>query len=191
MAETEQATRRFGYMSRVRLVQNPDQTYYNHHYPRGQIAPGSEGYVTRMGTNSALVRFPIRGEERSVWIEIRDLEPVVMDPNAPAPRRLGEKPEGDEFIGPDHPGLQWLWEDAARVADQYGHCREYDQIADKLSIPGRVRTYTVKVPLVGDGVSGTVSVKVESRSRKEAENQANEMLSNAKFDQAGVTVSGG
>lgn len=192
MADTPAVAHRFRYMQKVRLLPQTTRNYSTSRYPYRHIENGTEGYITRMGSASMLVRFPIRdGRESSVWIEAVHLEPVVVDPNAPVPRKLGEKPEGEEFIGPDHPGLQWLWEDAAQVADRYGHCSEYDKIADNLGIPGRKRKYNVKVPLTGEGVSGTVIISVEARSRSEAEKNAQELLSKSKFDKAAMTISGG
>lgn len=78
-------------------------------------------------------------------------------------RKLGEVPEG--AISPDDPGIQWLFEDMAKVASNYNYCYQYDELADKLNIPGRIRDISITVK--ADGLSLTATVK--ARSRKEAE----------------------
>lgn len=79
-------------------------------------------------------------------------------------RQLGETPDG--ALSPDHPGIAWLFEDAARLADRLGLCGDYDRLCDALDIPGRVRTFTVDV-FTGDGLK--VTAKVEARSRRLAQ----------------------
>lgn len=80
------------------------------------------------------------------------------------PRKIGEVPEG--AISPEHPGLTWLFDDAARMADRLGLCHDFDRLCDALGIPGRVRTFTVEI-LNGDGIH--VTAKVEARSQRLAE----------------------
>ncbi|MCC2033094.1 hypothetical protein [Microbacterium allomyrinae] len=80
------------------------------------------------------------------------------------PRKIGEVPEGS--IHPEHPGLSWLFDDAARMADRLGLCHDYDRLCDALGIPGRVRTFTVKV-LSAEGIE--VTAKVQARSQSLAE----------------------
>lgn len=79
-------------------------------------------------------------------------------------RTLGEIPDG--ALSPDHPGIAWLFEDAARLADRLGLCNDYDRLCDALDIPGRVRTFTVDV-FTGDGIK--VTARVEARSRRLAQ----------------------
>lgn len=89
------------------------------------------------------------------------------DPNAPRPPRpLGQAPDDvPDVISPDHPGLQWLWDDAGQLAKDMGHCATYDSMCDRLGIPGRKRSISVKMNL--NGIE--ISTKVEARSKKEAE----------------------
>lgn len=80
------------------------------------------------------------------------------------PRELGEVPEGG--IEADDPRIQWLFEDAARLANRLGLCRDFDRIAEQLGVPGRERTFTIKLS-VSEGVD--ITAKVEARSKKHAE----------------------
>ena len=72
-------------------------------------------------------------------------------------------PEG--AIAPDDERLSYLWDRAAAIADRRGLCEEYDSICDALGIPGRVRSFTVKV--FRNGID--LSAKVKARSQKEAD----------------------
>ena len=57
-----------------------------------------------------------------------------------APRLLGVKPEDTDdmaYIGVDHPGIQWLFEDMANFATNSNWCSEYERLASFLGIPGR------------------------------------------------------
>lgn len=89
----------------------------------------------------------------------------------PVPRMIGEVPAGS--IPADHPGLEWLFEDAARMADRLGLCADYDRLCDALGIPGRVRTFTVSL-LSEDGL--TVTAKVEARSKALAQQKVRDRL---------------
>jgi hypothetical protein len=82
----------------------------------------------------------------------------------PVARRIGEVPEG--AIAADDPRIAWLFEDAARLADRLGFCGEFDQLADALGAPGRIRTFSI-VFEPADGVK--LTAKVEARSRRLAE----------------------
>lgn len=89
----------------------------------------------------------------------------------PLPRMIGEVPEGG--IPPEHPGMQWLFDDAARMAERLGLCHDYDRICDALGIPGRVRTFTVDV-FSAEGIK--VTAKVEARSQRLAEQRVRDQL---------------
>ena len=94
------------------------------------------------------------------------------DPNAPRPRRLGEKPEDSDdvpfiYIGPDDPGIQWLFEDMGKFATDKGYCDQYDALCARLGIPGRPREFKVKFK-IGDLEASTT---VMARSQKEANEQ--------------------
>ena len=72
-------------------------------------------------------------------------------------------PEGS--IAPYDERLTYLWDRAAAIADRRGLCNEYDSICEELGIPGRVRSFTVKVSRNGIDLSA----KVKARSQKEAD----------------------
>ena len=72
-------------------------------------------------------------------------------------------PEGS--IAPNDERLSYLWARASAIADRRGLCQEYDSICEELGIPGRVRSFTVKVSRNGIDLSA----KVMARSQKEAD----------------------
>lgn len=89
-------------------------------------------------------------------------------------RAIGEVPAG--ALSPEHPGIAWLFEDAARMADRLNLCAEFDRICDALNVPGRVRTFTVDV-FTGEGIK--VTAKVDARSRRLAEQRVFQQLTPA------------
>ena len=86
-------------------------------------------------------------------------------------RPLGVVPEGS--IPADDPRLDWLWEDAERVANISGFCAEYDRLLKALSLPGRLRTHTVKMA-AGDGIE--IVAKVKARSLRQAEERLRQQM---------------
>lgn len=75
-------------------------------------------------------------------------------------RQVGVAPEG--AILPDDPRLMWLWEDAARLADRFGFCKEFDRLAEALGAPGREREF--RIPMIDeDGIRITATVTARSR----------------------------
>ena len=111
------------------------------------------------------------GRDEEMSFAFANIQLEQFDPNAPAPRKLGKKPEGDEFIDIDHPGIQWLWDDMGKYADEQGYCNQYDALCVKLGIPGRPRDFTV-TKTIGDI---PISATVKARSQREA----NEMVEKA------------
>jgi hypothetical protein len=89
-------------------------------------------------------------------------------------RLIGEVPAG--ALSPEHPGIAWIFDDAARLADRLGLCSDFDRLCDALNIPGRVRTFTVDV-FSADGIK--VTAKVEARSQRLAEQRVREQLAPA------------
>lgn len=119
-----------------------------------------------------------RNEHMSFSMRFDELEP--FDPNAPAPRRLGKKPEDTEdmqYIGIDHPGIQWLFEDMGKYADEQGYCSQYDALTARLGIPGRPRDFTVQYK-VGEY---TTTSTIKARSQREA----NELFEQAMLEALG------
>lgn len=87
------------------------------------------------------------------------------------PRMIGEIPEGG--IAPEDPRISWLFEDAARMADRLGLCKDFDRICDALGVPGRIRTFNITV-MSAAGIE--VTAKVQARSRRLAEQRVREQL---------------
>ncbi|WP_295792033.1 hypothetical protein [uncultured Microbacterium sp.] len=81
-----------------------------------------------------------------------------------AVRPLGNPPPGS--LDPHDARLAWVWEDAARLADRNGWCKEFDALCDALGVPGRVRKFSITMHDAG-GVR--VTARVEARSRRLAE----------------------
>lgn len=90
-------------------------------------------------------------------------------------RRIGAVPEGG--IPADDPRVAWIFEDAARMADRLGLCRDFDRLCDALGYPGRERTFTIKVASA-DGVE--VTAKVRARSKALARAQLTETFAPAR-----------
>lgn len=96
---------------------------------------------------------------------------VGADAVRPVPRMIGEIPEGG--IAPEDQRIAWLFEDAGRMADRLGLCKDYDRLCDALGIPGRVRSFTISV-FSAEGIE--VTAKVQARSKRLAEIQVREQL---------------
>lgn len=86
-------------------------------------------------------------------------------------RPVGQVPEGS--IEADDPRIQWLFEDAGRLADRLGLCKDYDRIADAIGFPGRMRQFTIKLSLSADV---EITAKVEARNKKQAEQKIREQF---------------
>lgn len=142
---------------------------------------GTSGMITRVSKNIVTLRLPYKGQwdtkERLYSFNVsRDAlerpnnEEWQAPPPKPKRRAIGEVPEGG--ISPDDPGLAWLWEDAERVANSSNYCYQYDHMANKLGIPGRLRDIAVTLKVNGLEVTSTV----KARSTKEAEAKVREKL---------------
>lgn len=110
--------------------------------------PGHDAIITRLGRERVI----IRQNDRSGWIGIHEIEPadtVLLDPNAPQPRKLGQMPTEGEHIAVNDPRVQWIWNDIATYADKAAWCAQYDRICADLGLPGRPRIYTVRGDLNG------------------------------------------
>jgi len=130
-------------------------------YGTARFPEGTTVRVTRVYNDTLWVRgetineWPLYGKERTIVITHDRWNELLLesDPNAPRPRRLGEVPDG--MISPDDPGLKWLWEDAAKVADQRNYCSQYDVVCNALGIPGRPRNRKVSVTVGKVKMMGT------------------------------------
>lgn len=96
---------------------------------------------------------------------------VLRSKVRPVTRRIGEVPEGG--IDPDDPRVAWIFEDAGRLADRLGLCKDYDRLCDALGAPGRVRTFTIKL-VSADGIE--ITAKVDARSKRQAEQKLREQV---------------
>lgn len=123
---------------------------------------GSDRYMGRGWTNGT--QGVADAVKNGVVGSFTNAEVVPTGADYVPPRKLGEKPEGDH-IDIDDPRLQWIWDDAGAYAANRNYCNVYDQIADELGIPGRVRDFKV-THKIG---SLTVSNSYKARSKKEAE----------------------
>ncbi|WP_350351902.1 hypothetical protein ABS642_00885 [Microbacterium sp. A8/3-1] len=146
------------------LVTEKDYGYHVRGGGAHYYAPGDELLVTSARSSGYLNVRPAPPADGSVFrIPTAHVRPV--------PRMIGEVPAGS--IPADHPGLEWLWEDAGRMADRLGLCEDYDRLCDALRIPGRLRTFSISL-LSADGI--TVTAKVEARSKSLAEQRVRERL---------------
>lgn len=89
----------------------------------------------------------------------------ITPPPKPKPRKLGEMPTEGDHIAMDDPRIAWVWDDVAKHATDRGYCSTYDEISDKLGIPGRERE--IRVDTTMNGVRLTAYVK--ARNVKDAE----------------------
>jgi hypothetical protein len=137
---------------------------------------GDELLVTYVRKDGYLKVQHIRSDRfvgRSFLIESEDVEGPL--------RPLGEVPEGS--IAADDPRLDWLWEDAERVANMSGFCTEYDKLLKELNLPGRLRTHTVKM-LTGDGIE--IVAKVKARSLRQAEERLRKQLHTHEINETSI-----
>ena len=124
------------------------------------IRKGSAGVVTSQAKYQ-VVSVKFDGEDSVVRVPLGLLAPE--DINAPRPRRLGEPPDG--MLSPLDPRLSWLWDDAAKMANQKGLCSQYDSFVLALGVPGRPKNYTVTTKINGF----TAKIIVKARSQAEAD----------------------
>lgn len=150
------------------------------------VQPDTQLRVTRIFAERIIVRgrFNISGEWRdaSVYLPYDRILTVNSQPYVAQDgvRRLGQKPDDTDemtYIGIDHPGLQWLFEDMAAYADNQRWCGEYDALCIRLGLPARPRDFTVSLERGGITIMSTV------KARSQAE--ANQMVADA-LAQAGT-----
>lgn len=78
-------------------------------------------------------------------------------------------------INGDDPRLTDFWQTAMELADNANHCEVFDQIAEALGGPSRVKEYSVTVSF-NMTVPVTQTVAVEARNEEDACEQALEMV---------------
>ena len=134
--------------------------------------------ITRVFAERVIVRGAlIRGTDASIYVWRHHIETVngVNPTTGVAPRPLGTKPaDTDEmtYIGLDHPGIQWLFQDMGAYADNKGWCSTYDDLARDLGIPAREEEHDVEVS--HNGI--TISATIRATSLEQAEERLRAML---------------
>lgn len=130
--------------------------------------------VTRVYEDSVLVRGRFTGYDRDLTIQVgRGSILSVNGSNTEAAathRSPGTKPEDTDeitYIGIDHPGIQWLWEDMADYARGKRWCDEYETLAAYLGIPGRQEDWDVHVYRGGVRISATIRARSEAQATAE------------------------
>lgn len=176
---------------RVQVTQTIAQQYRVNTNDRYDLNPEEVFVVTRVYSASLTIRgqkavrdsrYPHNTFLKQVSFNVDRMFLRFEDPNyvpPPPPRKLGQLPkpedlslpEGVALIGIDHPGIQWLWDDMGRYAQEQGYCSQYDALCVKLGIPGRPREFKVTNNIAGIDISAHVM----ARSQREA----NEMVKKA------------
>lgn len=152
----------------------------NHWGQRWNVPAGTGLSVTRVFETTLLARGPIGpgGIYRSARVSMNDIESVNGRRDSDAPRRLGEKPADTaymHYIDVDHPGIQWLFEDMGKFADEQGYCDTYDTLCKRLGIPARPEEFDVEFSL-NDG-QGLPEVTVYSYGvRATSQEEADELV---------------
>lgn len=158
-------------------------------YQADRLERGTQFVVTRVYTERVQVRtvtlFPAmnsaQGRARSYIIEKGHLDrddgaiAAAESAGVNVPRRFGKKPEDTEemtYIGIDHPGIQWLFEDMGKYATEQGYCPQYDALCARLGIPGRPRNFNVNQTVNGINITA----QVQARSQAEANRIVHEAI---------------
>lgn len=115
---------------------------------RMRLDPTHRLRITRVGRENILVR---REDMGSTWLPKAHLtEYESPEQKAEKQKAKLEASKGPDAIAADDPRIAWIWKEAARLADEAGHCSEYDELAAALGVPGREGEYTVEVNFGGD-----------------------------------------
>lgn len=131
------------------------------------VMVGTELEVTAVLANGVInVRYVASGMGRTVFrFDAANVRQV---------RQVGVPPAG--AILPSSPGLAWLWEDAARLADRFNFCEEFDRLTEALGVPGRERSFRIPM-LTEDGMR--ITATVVARSRELAEQRIRDRMTSA------------
>lgn len=109
------------------------------------VPAGTVGVITRVATTSVVVRFEdYAAEPFSIWVNIAYLNATDRVARGDGRRKLGTKPEGDEYLSPNDPRLEWFWDDVSTIANASSYCNEFDLVIRKLGLPPRKREYTAR-----------------------------------------------
>lgn len=154
---------------RVTLDQRRSLERQNRWNERREFEPGHEFTVTRVYNDTLIVREMSLERSYSVY---RSHVSLV---GGGGRRRLGQKPDDTAdmtYIGVDHPGIQWLWDDFGEYAQGQEWCRQYDRLVESFGIPGRKQPFHVVRTV--HGISFTTTVR--ARSQTEAESMVDHAL---------------
>jgi hypothetical protein len=174
---------------RVQALHRLHDIYRMNTNDRFTIEPDEVMQVTRVYRENLVVRtigvkmvrssqYPHNMVGKQVSFSIDRMNLRFEDPNyvpPPPPRKLGvmpspedvKLPEGIPLINIEHPGIQWLFDDMGRFAEEQGYCSQYDALCIKLGIPGRPREFKVHTNVAGIDLVANV----RARSQREANEQ--------------------
>jgi len=158
------------------------QTRYNGNEVM-DLEPGERFTISRAYSNRLIIRTireidPPTGHywaANSQWSFSVSREDVIFaDANyvpPPPPRKIGEKPEGEDFLDVNDPRIQWIWDDLGRYADKKNWCPQYDELCRDVGVPGRPRDFNVTRTLNG------IQIRASIKARSQAE--ANDLFARA------------
>ena len=180
---------------RVQTLRRMHDVYRMNTNDRFDIEPDEVMQVTRVYRENLVVRTiasrMVRGSQyphnmvgKQVSFSIDRMNLRFEDPDyvpPPPPRKLGvmpspedlNLPEGIPLISVEHPGIQWLFDDMGRFAEEQGYCSQYDALCIKLGIPGRPREFKVTTNVGGIDLVANV----RARSQREANEQVKAAIS--------------
>ena len=118
------------------------KSYYrvgNAAYRTLNIPEGTALTVTRSNEETVLARGPLLVNGRDATVDVPRADILTVNgidvqtgqPAVPA-RPLGQKPEDTPemtYIGTDHPGIQWLFDDMAKFAENKMWCSQYEDLS--------------------------------------------------------------
>jgi hypothetical protein len=169
----------------VSVIQPMPQQYRVNTNDRFDLDPSEVFVVTRVNAANLNIRgpkmvrdgrWPHNTVQKDVSFSVDRMFLRFEDPNyipPPPPRKLGVKPDDDDLIGIDHPGIQWLFDDMGVYAEREGYCSQYDALCVKLGIPGRPRDFTINRTINGIEIRATI----KARSQREANEKFTEAMS--------------
>lgn len=145
---------------------------------------GTSGTITRANTNMSIVRFGAPANQHwlegwSIWVnnsELVSIDDQPSDPDAPRPRKLGVKPEGDEHLDPNDPRLAWFWDDVSAYAAKSSYCGVFDTILKELHLPARKQMFTPTVRFNGMNVSASIMARSNTEASELLKKQLDEAV---------------
>lgn len=185
-------THAWGYLERVpnalSSATNPARVAGRRGFAIGDIVRTKEAYVAP-STNG-------RRKDQTPWTVVDlDSDDWPMDEHGyynPAHfeivTKAGEQPQV-ERIEINDPRVAWIWEAAATAADEEGFCPEYERLAARLGVPGRVHKFRVTAESRG-ALTGVLSMEVESSNARDARAKMVEALGSSVADRYRINVVG-